>query len=91
MLQLLGEHSEALSAVTFALKTHPFSVALWLLRLGMVGVAPSGSTHGEVGMEELGDLCKQALDQVPVKVCKMHCMLQPSVQMVRDGDTVCTF
>jgi hypothetical protein len=53
--------------MTFALRTHPSSVLLWLLRLGIMGVASSDPAHIE-DWEELGDLCRKALEQIPVKV-----------------------
>lgn len=56
---VLTQHKAAELAMSCALKTHPQSVALWLLKLEMVG--------GE-DREELGEICKEALKQVPSKV-----------------------
>lgn len=54
--------------MTAGLRTHPSAVKLWLLQLEMVGEASGSGEMREKVREEVGEVCKKALTQVPVQV-----------------------
>lgn len=58
VLRSVGKHKDAQQALCSALRTHPSSVELWLVRLD----AEEGAG------QELEQLCREALEQVSGKV-----------------------